>query len=113
MSLENLNDRLTAAIAEASQTGVAKWRETLGDFVEPKDVITTVRKAQCLSQAQLAKAAHTSQSMISFIENGLRPSQQLQKAIATALGVPQEVLWPDLDTLVKARDWLHTPPHLR
>ena len=67
---------------------MARKRSRLGEFIRNQREITR------LSMRQLANLAHISNPYLSQLERGLyKPSADILKAIATALGMPPEKLY--------------------
>jgi len=58
--------------------------------------IRSVRKAKEMTQIDLAAAVGTTQSVISRLENGARPSVELAPRLSAILGIPVlNLLYPD------------------
>jgi transcriptional regulator with XRE-family HTH domain len=57
-------------------------------------LLSTTRKSHGLTQVQLAKLAEVSQATISFSERGYTPRAPIRRALAAALGVEPEVIFP-------------------
>jgi DNA-binding XRE family transcriptional regulator len=62
--------------------------------VRPVSPLEVVRRKRGLSQADLAREAGCSRPYISLCEGGLVPPRRLRGAIAAALEMPVEELWP-------------------
>lgn len=52
------------------------------------------RLARCLSQTELAERAGVSPATVSYCERGATPSPRIQRALAGALNVSPQHLWP-------------------
>jgi transcriptional regulator with XRE-family HTH domain len=60
----------------------------------PPSAIRTVRLLSGLSQTQLAQRAGITRETVSRVENGGEPQRRTARAIADALGLDLEVLFP-------------------
>jgi len=60
----------------------------------PVSTFERIRRARGLRQAEVAERAGCSRSLVSMCEAGYRPPRARQLAMAAALGVDAEVLWP-------------------
>ena len=62
-------------------------------------VLRAIRLASGTTQSELAERTGVHRSLVSRIERGLVPSwPRFRKAAATSLGVPERVLFPEVQT---------------
>lgn len=101
-------DRLAAAEARIAKAQAEVARLNAEHADDGADTpFTKVRKDAGLTQVRLALKTGLSPNYVAMIERGLTPSYAAQQALAKALGVPREELWPDpTDTREGARKWL-------